>query len=416
MTEDKQPRPKLSLPEVAPNASKTSDARLQTGVWSAEEVNRQQQRLIDEGLVPGTHVPEDRFGSHSAQPMVRKRARWPFVIAALLVFIIVGGGLSYAFIASDVASRENARKEGYALLDQAIALISEADKVVIAIDKAVENPVTDEDVSQLDALIDKIPNIRETLNQAAETARQAGGLFTNAEDKDLCQHVIDAADYRNEMLSYGKALIQNDIDAMKSAIALNEAWSLIVAADTDMRQAVEIVGGVHNDKVAEAVELNKSALEKIAQAVEKIKEAEAAFNGVDASTISDYLVIKQAAIQLAIESDEALLANDIDVAKEKNDEYTAKDAEAVESAALIPEQPMDLIVNVYEAATSALRDSYHEVRSKTADADAYIRVYVGIDTQESDQEDEVQGTEEELSQSEQGAAEDAPQDTPQDTE
>ncbi|NLG10411.1 MAG: hypothetical protein GX562_02610 [Coriobacteriaceae bacterium] len=400
MTEDKQPRPKLSLPEVASHASKATDARLQTGVWSAEEVNRQQQKLIDEGLVLGTHTPEDRYGSHSAQPMARKRARWPFVIAALLVFIVVGGGLTYAFITADAASRESARKEGYAMIDQAVSLISEADKVVIAIDKAVENPVEDDGLSQLDALIDQIPSTRVTLNQAADTARQANTLFSNAEDKDLCQHVIDAADYRNEMLSYGKALTQNDIDAMKSAIALNEAWNLIIAADKDMRNAVEVVDGVHSNKVAEAIELNKSALEKIKQAAEKTIEAEAAYSNVDVSSISNYLIVREAAIKLAIESDEALSDNDIDLAREKNDEYTAKDAEAIEAAKQIPTEPMQLIVTVYEATTRELRASYHEVRTKAADADAYIRVYVGIDTLQSDQQEQALNAEEEAKSTE----------------
>ena len=381
MTEDKQPRPKLSLPEVASDTSARTDARLQTGVWSAEEVNRQQQKLIDEGLIPGTHTPEDKLGAHSVQPLGRKRARWPFVIAAMLAFILIGGGLAHFIITADAENRENARKEGYAILDQAIALISEADKVIIAIDKSVEESVTSGTLSQLDALTDQVAGTRETLRQAAEKARQANNLFANAEDNELGQHVINAADYRNEMLSFGKALIQYDIDALKSALILEEAWALIVGANDEMREAVEIVGGVNTNKVKDAVELNKGALDKVKQAQIKIQEAEEALEEADFSTIINYLIAKEAAIQLAIESDEALLAEDLDLAKQKNDEYTSKDTEAVELAAMIPTEPMDLIVSAYEAATEELRDSYHSVRASAADADAFIRVYVGVDTQ-----------------------------------
>ena len=71
---------------------------------------------------------------------------------------------------------------------------------------------------------------------------------------------------------------------------------------------------------------------------------------------------------------------------------------------------MQLIVTVYEATTRELRASYHEVRTKAADADACIRVYVGIDTLQSDQQEQALNAEEEAKSTEE-ETQDANRDT-----
>jgi hypothetical protein len=327
--------------------------------------------------------PDDRDEySEFDEGVPQKQPLWPLVFTALIVFIVVTGSLTFYLrtaMAHQAAELAAIKADGDSRLNESISLIQEADAVVIAFDAASENQVTEESLPQLEALLDQIPTTAETLDNAIDKAELAQSIYTTDEDRQLAQYAIEAANARTDMLDLNSQLTTYDIAAMQCAIYFNQAWDLIFAADTDMRSAVEVVNEGGNGAVSEAVEFNRAAQDKIIQAEAAIAAASQLFPEVDFSTITNYLTAKKESVALAIASDEALLDDDVDYANSLNDEFVAKDGEAVELAGLIPEDPTSLIVSAYDTATRDLKAAYREARDRAADADAFLRAYVGVD-------------------------------------
>ncbi|MDR1422593.1 MAG: hypothetical protein LBI64_07005, partial [Coriobacteriales bacterium] len=316
----------------------------------------------------------------SPEEPLEKKPAWPIVVAALIIFIVVTGGLTFFIrftMSQNAAELAAIKAEGDRHLNEAITLIQEADTIVIAFDNTNENKVTEEALPQLEALLDQIPSAQETLDVAITKAELAQTTYVTAEDKQLAQYAIDAATARKDMLDLSSQLTSYDIAAMLCAVEFSTAWDLLIAADGDMRLAVEVVNENGNGAVGQAMEYNQAADDKLTQAQEAIARASELLPEADFSSIVNYLTAKRESVALAIASDEALLADDIAGANRLNDEFVSKDAQVVELATLIPEEPISLIVNAYDEATSEVRTAYHTARDLAADADAFLRAFVG---------------------------------------
>jgi hypothetical protein len=277
--------------------------------------------------------------------------------------------------------REANRAQGYVILDQAIALIQESDPEVIGIDAAVKSEVTQADLPQRQVLLDKIPTTQPTLENAAQNATKALDLFSSANDKALAQRVIDAANNRIEMLRAGRVIIEADIKAMNSAVSFGQAWDIIIAADADMRAAAELSRSGSYYDALQAIEANKAVFDKLNQATDLITQAKNAFFTADFGTVMTYLTLKKQSLQLAIESDEALVDADLATAQRKNQEFAETDALVVAEAAKIPSEPLSLITTAYDKVTAQMRELFGSARANATDADVFIREYVGVETQ-----------------------------------
>jgi hypothetical protein len=316
---------------------------------------------------------------------IRKRHIWPLFICAVIIFIILTGGLTYAnrlVIANQTEARAAIQREASGYLDESIALIQEADIVVIALDRATESQVREEDVPQLEALLEQVDDTQASLDKAIETAKRAQETFLEESGQELAQHAQEAAEYRKQMLELSSQLTNYDVAAMKSALSLEYAWSLIVDADADMRSAVEVVAGGGANSVEESRDYNQQAFDKLTLAEEMLTATVTAFPTVDIQSLRDYLAVKKASAELALASDSAFLEGDYYTASIRNEEFIEQDAEAVRLAAIIPSDPLSVVVAAYEDAVGQLRENYKEVRSSAADADAYLRAYLGVDVQQ----------------------------------
>jgi hypothetical protein len=328
---------------------------------------------------------EDGFSSPFAIEPPRHHHIWPLIICAAVVFILATGAFTYgtrAFMASQVEKRTTIQQEANGYLDESITLIQEADSVIVELDRASEKQITEEDVPRLEALIDQVDDTQATLDRAIERATQAQEIFFEPEDQELAGHAREAAEYRKQMLELSARLIGYDISAMKAALAVEYAWTLIVEADANMRSAVEVTlwGGSYS--VPESRDYNQEAVNKLVLAGESLAAAKETFPQADLTTLDTYLSVKKESAELALASDEAYLEADYETAYAKNDEFIAKDAEAVELASAIPSDPLSLILTAYEELTKQLREDYKVVRSQAADADAFLRDYLGVSVQQ----------------------------------
>jgi len=311
----------------------------------------------------------------------RRRRRWPIIIAIILVVIIVGGAVTYFVLYTQAQTRDANRTEGYGLLDDAIALIQESDTVVVALDSATTTEVTQDNLSDRKVLLGRVPGTLATLNSAQEKAQAAAALFTSAEDSALAQHVIDAAVNRIDMLTSGEVIITKDIEAMNSTLLFGQAWEIIVDSDTELRAIAELskTGGYY--ELQEAIERNNAVLTSLNSASDLLTQASDVFKDADFSTITTYLSLKIESVQLAIQADQAILDGDLDTANARNSDFAEKDAAVVDAASKIPSEPLSLIINAYDFSTADARALYDSARANAADADSYIREYVGVETQ-----------------------------------
>lgn len=308
----------------------------------------------------------------------RKKRRWPIIIAIIIVLMLAGGGAVYFMMYQSAAQQDSQRRETYRTLDRSIALIQETDAVIVRIDTATSEQVTSEAVPQLQALLELIPSTQTSLESAVATATEAKEGFTDKDDRALAQHVLDAATHRQTLLKEGAVLIEKDIAAITSLTLFQEAWACLIEADNGMREAAEKSTPGSPEQIQEALDLNRAASEKLDQAQTKLTEAQTAFPQTDFTTISTYIALKKESIDLALAADEALLRGDIAETQTLNESFTKKDEEAVAQAAKIPQEPASLITTAYDTVTAEAHERYQQARSAAAEADAFIREYVGI--------------------------------------
>jgi hypothetical protein len=331
-------------------------------------------------------VVPDAVGLGVERPLLgplRKRPVWPLIICALIIFIISTGGLTYLnrlTMAEQAEARAAIQREGSSYLDESIALIQEADSVVIALDKAIESQVREEDVPQLEALLEQVDDTQGSLDRAIEIAKSAQATFIEDESRGLARYAQEAAEHRKEMLELSSQLTSYDVAAMKSALSLEYAWSLIVDADANMRSAVEAVAGGGANAVEASRDYNQQALDKLDLADEMLAVTASTFPTANLRPINAYLEAKKKSVELALASDDAFLEGDYYTASVRNEEFIEQDAEVVRLAVEIPSDPLSVVVVAYEEAVGQLRDEYKTVRSQAADVDAHLRAYLGVDT------------------------------------
>jgi hypothetical protein len=347
-------------------------------------------REMQEDAVPAS------LGSPSIET-VRRRHIWPIFICAAAVFIIASGLLTYfnrSLLAEQTEHHTAIQRQGNAYLDESIALIQEADSVIVALDRATESQIAEEDIPRLEALLDKTDSVQSSLDDAINKALQAKETFLEDESQQLAQYAQDAAAYRKQMLEMSGEIVRYDIAAMRSALALEYAWTLIIDADANMRSAVETVAEGGAGAVTESRDYNQEAVNKLVLADEALDKAVEAFSTVDVGALRAYLEAKKASAEIALASDEAFLEGSYYTAYLRNEEFIEKDAEAVMLAAAIPGDLLSLVVTAYEQAIGPLHGEYAAIRSQATDVDVYLRAYLGVDVlQEVEAEQNPESTE-----------------------
>jgi hypothetical protein len=322
---------------------------------------------------------QHELDSHYSMPPARKK-RWPLVVIVAIVVLVLVAGAVIAWQVHSTEQLKAQRAEGYTILDVAIARIQAADVTIMAIDAAVNTEITEQTPPQHEVLLEQAARTRETLSEATQQASVALSLFADSSDSELAQHVIDTANARLSMIDSGTQLIGFDIKALYATEPLSKAWEAVVKADEQMRNAAEQTAKATPAGVRAAIKLNQKAQKSLKSASDDLESAVNAFNNLDVGVLANYVRLKNEAVKLAIETDRALLANDLKTAEAKNAEFAKKDAEVVGAAGAIPDEPMDILTLSYESSTADLHQNYVSARSAAADSDIFIRAYVGVET------------------------------------
>ena len=310
-----------------------------------------------------------------------KKKRWPRVIAVSIATILIAGGVTYLALQQLAVHRDDQRRAGYLLIDEAIALIQESDAIVVSLDQTINSQVTNSALPQLQALLNQVPSARNSLTQALEKAQQADALFSEQRDHDFVQIVFNSIEYRQILLDDGTQLIGHDITAMNCLILFDEAWNSILEADSDMREAAEHSASGNYTRTQLAISLNHSAQDKLTYAQQKLRESQELYDSVNYEVIFVYLETKKESAIIAEEADRLFIDGYPTESREKNEEFIEIDAMAVAAASRIPNDPTSLITSVYDLKTAQVRGHYQRIRGLAVEADTLIRDYVGIDVQ-----------------------------------
>lgn len=371
-------------------------------IVDADKAVAEHPELANPFVVTG-EIPDNL--DEEALSKIRKR-RWPVVIAIVLSLIVITGAVTYYVLSSQAMQRESNRAAGYDALDEAISLITESDQVIVAaLDPAIiesnqiiaslsadqlpslsatEEPAAvtaarNVDLSERQALLERIPKTLETLKGAEEYANTALGLMTAQEDKDFAQKVLDAVANRKDLLNNGEKIIGENINAITATLKIYDAWVLMSNADAELRATTLLSESTNYNNLQQAIERNSVILATLEQATALVNEASESFPAADYSAISNYITFKSQQVTLAIEADQAVLNSDLETANAKNAEFAVKDGEVVEAAKQMTDNPLSLIASAYASTTAQWQDAYKQARAKVAEADSFIREYVGVD-------------------------------------
>lgn len=306
----------------------------------------------------------------------RRKTRRIVLVVILIILALAAAGVGfYLHQGVDAGVKE---------LDQALSLIEETDAEVIAVDTAVHEQVSADTVGTLTSVVSEARSLQPTLDEALTHAEAAQAARWVGNDKRKAVAEAAAADIaaRKEMIDAGTQIIEADYDAYRASDYLNQAWPLVIDADSKARSSSARASAATTDNMGEelpeAISEAKAAAASLTTAAELIEQAQSAMPDADFSSILTYIEAKQAAIARAIEADEAMLngsRSDHDSAIEA---FSEADAAAVSAAMAMPTDPSTIITGAYEQLTTGLVERYDAARTSLVEADASIRDYLGV--------------------------------------
>ncbi len=274
-------------------------------------------------------------------------------------------------------------------LDQAISCIESADEVVVPLNEALsdlfelpEGSVAGEALAEeLAACVEGLSGAEEELLQAEELLHGVGDALVGPTDKEAANRAVLAIDGRREMIDAGAQIAGDAQDASRAAEHAEEAWDLLLQADSLAREAASTVTDTTDENVSSSMEETNRAIELFQQADDEFAAAADVYPAVDFADYRAYIAKRVEAMGYALAADEAFLARDKDEVSLQNDAYNDADAEAASLAADFPETPVNLIAEASSAATAEARESYVAACSQAASADAFLRDYLGTNAE-----------------------------------
>ena len=176
------------------------------------------------------------------------------------------------------------------------------------------------------------------------------------------------------MMAQGMQLVETSEDAEQAAKECDAAWQLVLDADAQVREATKLAG---RNEVDASKEHTLEAKETFSKSLGQLKALQADYPTADVSPLIEYVEKRMEAMDLAVQSDEALAAKNKDEAIARNDAYNAAEEEAATMAAALPSDPKQLVKDAYFATWAEVIRSYAGQRAAAGTSDAVIRDYLG---------------------------------------
>ncbi len=326
----------ITMPGAGRGATKSGSA-FSSGVLSAEASMRKKQRKRS------------------------KRALIIIVVLIAICVIAIVGTFAVHGIQSQMSQADRMR----VAIEGASGYLDQLSDFKALLDAAEHDPIeqlassdfTEKATEAIDETAGHLAKLR-TVKTQIEDLKE--GLFSPAESENANQTLSNINEYTN-LLERGSATLKQVSQVVSAYQEAVEYQTLILEADTLVREAIEISNTANDDAFRQALEKSREAFEKLAVArdtaealIAQTKElfATAPINGMDSSQLIqpfvDYANLRIQAQDFAIAADEAFLAKNSAKLIEANDGYNALETQAAE---LIAQQnglfPADLIKQAF---------------------------------------------------------------------
>ena len=177
------------------------------------------------------------------------------------------------------------------------------------------------------------------------------------------------------MITQGMQLVETSEDAEEAAKECDAAWQLVLDADAQVREATKLAG--RNDMVDASQRVYLGSEGNVLKSLDQLRALQADYPTADVSPLIEYVEKRIEAMDLAVQSDEALTVKNKDEAIARNDAYNAAEEEAATMAAALPSDPKQLVKDAYFATWAEVIRNYAGQRAAAGTSDAVIRDYLG---------------------------------------
>ena len=301
----------------------------------------------------------------------RSRAIRNWVIGILGVVVLVGlasyGG--YVLYQGKMNFNRN--------LDSLIGRLSEVDSSLVETDALMKNPLTSAEAESRKAASSRYVELEHKLSQISDDAKALAADFQGDEAAAFAQ-ASDAANARIDMLKAA-----NDTFTLSSVVneqksAANAAWNMVLSADSLAREASEMANTASTEEATEQARAKtEQARSSFMEAREALVRVEKSVKDVSYADEIAYIDKRLEALDAALATSDALLANNREAAAISNSTYNKADLEAT---ALAQNLPPTVDARVEAAFADELRqctDAYSSARAAVANADAALRRFKG---------------------------------------
>lgn len=316
------------------------------------------------------------YENPAAEIVRRKKKR--FRSRALSVALGVAVIAAIAFLMATEVTRYLSDQEATLVtLKTSLQTVEEADQTIVAMDKLVATSPNWQDESDARRVLESLPEANNLLDKAYEQAKWASVSLFNSRDREAANRAVTAIAGRKEMTTQGQMILTDAIAAKEAAFCMEEAWGLLLEADTFSSQAGELVQDTTTDNVNASMEASNKAIERFEQAQDLVQQAQTRYPEADVTSYAKYLEKRLRGQRAALESDAAILLMDRASAEEQAEILYNYDLEAAEIAKGFPDDPTKPVTDACNEKRAELGEKYDQARSQAASADAYLREYLG---------------------------------------
>ena len=308
----------------------------------------------------------------------RKRAKRVAVSACAVVIAAL-----CAIGVTAIAKSYQKEQDGRARLSEVVASISSSYEEIEEFEALVtssDNPLSQVDaealVASLEEMDDDLTALRVSLESDRTRLESLGEELENNGDKEACNEAIAVANAGVNMIDAGRLIINEVVSAAQAYKPADEGWKALLAGDTSARDAAQRVKETSVETVEDSSILSQTAIEKFEEAVRYLTEAQTMY-GIDMAPFIEYLNVRIEAQHRALESDRAYLDRNKEEASSANDAYNQLDAQAVEMAKALDNDPPEIVESKLTEQISSCRASFAADWARVKDGHVVISEYLG---------------------------------------
>ena len=365
---------------VGSHANENGAGWRRSGVWfkqkQAKQATQRKNALHASGYSEeaSSQVPAAAKRMSIEEEIARRKARRrKGRIAA--VSVVAAASLAIVSVGVWAWHCQVTEQQGYeSELMDALRLVSEADEIILQIDAIVDDPFAVESKGKRQDVLPSVEQTKQLLVDADGKARNVSEKLSDPSVREVANQTVISITARKGMIMQGMQLVEALEDAEQAAKECDAAWQVVLDADAKVREATKLAG---RNEVDASRECTLEAKETFSKSLDQLKVLQADYQTADVSPLIEYVEKRMEAMDLAVQSDEALATKNKDEAIARNDAYNAAEEEAATMAAALPSDPKQLVKDAYFATWAEVIRSYSGQRAAAGTSDAVIRDYLG---------------------------------------